>query len=89
MCCHLQIERLTLSFCVCCQLCNGTAARTTTDSCGVPFAFTSFAPPSTTIVASKIDAANVNMDASQFTVGPYYDFAVSTWIASAVVTGQA
>jgi len=41
-------------------------------------ASTTLLPPSTTIVASCANTANVNMDGSQFSVGPYDDFAVRT-----------
>jgi len=80
-----------------CQLCNGTA-RSNAESRRMPFteqtpntpvsAFVTLAPPSTTIVASCANAANVNMDASQFSVGPYDDFAVSVCVcvASVVIT---
>lgn len=68
------------------QLCNGPS-KVMMESRRMPFseqthntpvsASATGAPPSTTIVASCVNTANVNMDASQFSVGPYDDFAVS------------
>jgi len=69
-----------------CQLCNGPS-RVIADSRRLPFAeqapntptsaSASLAPPSMSIVASCVANANVNMDASHFSVGLYDDFAVS------------
>ena len=70
-----------------CQLCNGPS-RLNAESRRMPLteqvhntptsaSATAAGPPSTTIVASCANAANVNMDASQFSVGLYDDFAVS------------
>jgi len=81
----LGCSHCTNSVCMC-QL-NGGPARGNVDCRRMPFAepihntpnstSTTHLPPSTTIVASCANAANVNMDTSQFSVGPYDDFAVS------------
>ena len=78
---------LSVSHVCVCQLC-GAPARGNMESRRMPFteqihntpssASTTLLPPSTTIVASCANTANVNMDGSQFSVGPYDDFAVRT-----------